>query len=583
MKTFFPRIGEIAQANVESLGLLLLLSGVFGAALGITTATWQSSLETSQFLAGLVHYSPASPSYAYNTSNVSLVNYVGAVFLMLTNSEIASSLLLCGMLGALALQTMAMAVFLSARNVYLAVFASLMIVEFHLYGSGISYPIILLGSPHTFGRVGLMFTAMAALFFGHSRWRTAFFLSGLSLAVHPAWGLWLNACLFVVFTLRWREFRPLLSRDHLLSYGLGVGISLSLFVLQRLAYPAFPLAVGNAQNARELFLNYIRYWDFHRSKFSNPVVLGRELTHAGLALILSVALWKTSRAEKGVRYFAIFLAVTTLVGAVFIFVPSWFDPAAFPAILVILMPGRFINIAILVAFPLLVGLVLRERRTVPGLMLLFFAWYVCWRFLGRFPIPIPPPQTGLLLLAGILFVWRQRFEPRTLGGAYSPKLTALMFATVATLLLFSPIYVLTQRESVEKAFVRVDLPSRVPGAVLTTVERYLLQSESRVPTISPNTDGYVYSPDAFVRAAPLFLDLFAIDFRLPPEPGIRHGKFGTNLYAASWEARDCREWERLGREYGFGAILVPGDMTLKLPKVNQDRRWNVYFARCPGM
>ena len=141
-------LGALADKYDTRLWLLMALSGIFGLAGGLATATWQHPIETAQVLMGLVVYDHSSLPYAYHVSTFSFLNYVSWGLLFITNSEMVSSILLSGLLGVLAMKTLAMSAFVIISNVYIATLIALLIGKFDLLVQGISYPVIFLGTEH---------------------------------------------------------------------------------------------------------------------------------------------------------------------------------------------------------------------------------------------------------------------------------------------------------------------------------------------------------------------------------------------------------------------------------------------------
>jgi hypothetical protein len=196
------RLTSLVNNHDKSLWLLLLLSGVAGAVKGTLTSTWQHPVQTAQVLLGFVSYDHSLLPYVYHVSAFSVINYVACLFLALTKSEVLSSILIAALVGAISMQTLAMGAFLILGNTYRSLLIALVLGSIKLVGSGICYPIIFTGTEHTDGRIGLAFVIYAVLWLALSRYRTGFFLSGFAVGIHAAWGLWLNACLALVFLLQ---------------------------------------------------------------------------------------------------------------------------------------------------------------------------------------------------------------------------------------------------------------------------------------------------------------------------------------------------------------------------------------------
>lgn len=580
------RLFQIADEKQASLGVLLILSGFFGLVFGFTSATWQGPLETSQVLLGWVKYPEGSPYYAYHASIMSIVSYAGALLLKITNSEAVSSVILAIIVGILSLQSLAMLLFLVIRNAYISTAAALVVMRIHLFGFGIAYPIIFMGSAHTMGRIGLTVVILSILCFGFSKWRAAFFLAAFSLAVHPGWGLWLNGCIAIVLLIRFREFKQLFNRPNFFAYGIGLIFFIAVLVGTRLQFPVTVRPNPGAENtAHQIFLNHVQYWDYHRQAFRHTGNLAREIFHAILALAFAAYFWVSARGRAGLRFFAGIVIVSAILGIVFVFVPSWFRPSVFPPLLIKLMPGRFINIAIFLGFPLLLAHVMKGRRTVESMVWFGVAWGSLM-FLSRYlalPMALNPRETSLLLVAGIAVLLPDNFKLVSHTAGYS-RLNRFVIPFLTVLIVWSAGFVAQQRWLIASGFSHPMIPPDVRGSVLTTAERYMLQLNVRRPSLTPLLDAYSYTPDAsaLLSANQMMRDIYGISLADPPPPTaeLHRGLISTKDFADSWARRSCSDWERLSQAYDFGYIVVPGSLKLQLKKMNPETDWNGYYPRC---
>jgi len=581
---------QFANRYEKSLTLLLLVSGFFGAIAGVLTATWQVPIETAQVLLGLVSYDHGALPYAYHVTAFSMINHIGCLLLAITHSEAASSILLSCLMGIVVMQTVAMAIFLIFRNAYLAPLLTVILAAIHFMGSGIAYPIIFLGTEHTYGRAGLFFILYAALFLAFSRFKTGFLLSGLTLWIHPAWGLWLNMCLAIVLIVQYRRYGALLTPGNLLSYCLGVGLSITVFLWQKLHYPVnLAIAPGDASEAKEIFLNYIRYWDYHRQKFANPRILSTGFTYALLTFSLSALfMFRQRDTSIGEKLFYAFVMLSTILASLFVFLPSWFDPRFFPEFLVMLMPGRFINIPIFLCTPMLLGSAMLwisgSNRLLPET--------------NRLQVSI---VSAALLLSTAVFVERYGFKHTILfaclgGGLFwgirklreshslsSSLINSSALTACLALASASPLYLGIKLPSIEQRFQKVAVPGDINGSILTTMDNWLLQVKTRVSTITPHIDGYVYlGGNSLIRLNQLAIDIFGISLTTPPPPNLslHQSVFATADFRNLWESRGCGEWEQLSAKYHFGLILVPATVHLQLQQIDNDPAWHKYRPVC---
>lgn len=584
---FFSRINGLSLRYAGSLDFLLVLSGVYGIVKGLASSTWQHPVEAAQVLAGYVVYDPASLPYVYHTSVFSVLNHLTLAFLYLTQSEVAVSLLISALLGMLTMQTLAMAAYLIKRNAYAAVVIVAALVETNFFGIGISYPIFMFGTEHTYGRLGLLMSVMPVLFIAHNRPKTGFFLAGLSFGIHPAWGFWLNACLaFSLFVCR-KAFRSIVTKKVVIAYAVGLGLPVAAYVIQKMSFPV-PATPGpdDAELARRIFSNFVEYWDYHRQKFSDPVILAYGFLGSATTLCISMLYYRSAKQgiTSGESLYAAFAATCAVVSWVFVFVPSWFDQSLFPDALIILMPGRFINTSIFLSTTILFAFLVSDaRRSPPGNLALLALW-VALILLQKHAAPYFYTRRDFqVLLAAFLYMaFRQAPLPQ---GLVQAARGVARFAILGALVV-SPVGIVRAcADAAHTNFTRLDIPADVQGYVLTTMERYMIQAESRVGSLAPHFDGYAYTgKDASLVGMDAFAtQMYGISFAQAPRPGLTlHGSvFHTKDYRDLWEGRGCREWERLAGQYGFGLVLVPADMRLRLPgRDAADGKSRMYYPRC---
>ncbi|MDO8412448.1 MAG: hypothetical protein Q7S51_01515 [Gallionellaceae bacterium] len=364
----------------------------------------------------------------------------------------------------------------------------------------------------------------------------------------------------------------------------------------------YPIAYENTwadpDTARDIFLNYTRYWDYHRQKFDKLPVLEGGFLYAFVTLC--IAIWfayrnKTQNIPRGELLFYAMVIASTLLSWPLVFIPSWFDPAMFPDFLVILMPGRFINISILLCTPLLVAILCRHKSWFTPVryvvaMLIFYMVTITrygngYAALFQFFIDI---ELLVICTAGIIGAGQyiQR-RPIPLPPNISLQIKAWASVGVILLLYLSPVFLAYELSTVRKRnFAQVKVPPNIEGSILTTMEHYLVQAETRVSSITPHIDGYSYigNPAILLALDRFTSDLYGISLAVPPAPhlSLHYSVIGTNDYQKLWQSRTCEEWEKLASKYHFGLILVAPYMPLRLPRVDADPKWNKYRPTCAG-
>ena len=126
---------------------------------------------------------------------------------------------------------------------------------------GVTYPITLAGTSHTYGALGLSMFVLVAALFGCGWYRLGGFLLGLTPAIHPALGAWL--WITVAFRLLW-DFRRL--REELrpaIPYILaGAAVTAASLIVQ-LAF-IYDVPSVDPSVSQRYFNAFVDYYNGHR-------------------------------------------------------------------------------------------------------------------------------------------------------------------------------------------------------------------------------------------------------------------------------------------------------------------------------
>ena len=170
---------------------MLIASGIGGFHAGMVTfPDWQVAVETAQVIAGIVRYPVDNPFYLYHLKLWTILHQICALLLQAGMSEIALSKIVSGLLGMVSFQAIALIVYALSRDALLAIGSAFLIAFTRTAEYGVNYPIYLMGTPHTYGAIGLSLIALVAGLTGAGWYRTAAFVLGIAPAVHPSLGAW---------------------------------------------------------------------------------------------------------------------------------------------------------------------------------------------------------------------------------------------------------------------------------------------------------------------------------------------------------------------------------------------------------
>ncbi len=578
---------------------VLLVSGALGFYLGMVAyPNWQVAVEAAQVVAGLVKYPASNPFYIYETKLWTVLHQACALLLLSGVSEITLSRALSGIMGMLSLQALSMCTFALSRNVLLSIGASLFILATRSASNGVTYPILLMSTEHTYGSVGLSTFVLAAASIGAGCYGLGGFLVGLTPAVHPAWGLWLwivvGTCVAWDFQTANRELRPALKW-----FIVGAALStLSLVVHWTVTYDV--PRVDPRESAKYLDA-FAAFWDGHRA----PVGVG----YLGVllnqrALALGVIWLAVARARRpGSEAFLIrMVTVSALLGLAMAYV-SWIPPEKLPAFFVTLMPSRLLNFDGMVFVALLIGLLgtylhkfwgrLLMAFLLLGLLLsdrsMFWEWSVAapWAWLQRGVDPfivMEMTAIGLVCIAAADLVHREAesvpiaAEKGSLltliaNVLWAPSFAAVLVAAFLTLRLRPDTH---YRDRTTDPFFAAVAAER-EGLVLTAGSFSFVQLYTRRPVLLGGAlDSLTYAPESGPEMQRILLDVYGADLLNPPPAARQKGVLPRDLHRDLWEHNSLQRWQEIRRAWDVRVILTPGDWRLNLPVAADNGGFRLY-------
>jgi hypothetical protein len=570
---------------------VLILSGILGWHTGAGAfADWQVAVESAQVVARLVEYPPGNPFYVYHTKLWTVLHQVLAVLLAAGFSERTLSIAVSGLLGVVSFQALSLIVYALSRDVLLAAGASALIFFTRVAEANAIYPIWLVGTSHTYGILTLSFCALVVGFLGCGWYRTGLFLLGLAPAVHPSLGAWLVITAAIVFASDWRrlaiELRPALP-----AFLAGSGLTLASLAVQLLFVIDVPDA--DPSTTAKYLAAFVSFWDIHRQ----PVDLGAATVRVN-AVALAVSLFLLVRQPVDLpassRLLMRFVAAAAALSLILALV-SWIPPDRLPPAVLIAMPGRVLNLNMLMIGALLVGLFGARHREWTGatlLLLLCLALVVgnrsgLWAFegdhralIGQMPASMRPNATNVVLIAALVAlavsVLRPRAERRWIArGAY-----------VATLAVMAWMAVLTWNLDRPRGFEMADRTNDVlfrmlaerRGLLLTAADLHLVQLRSRRPVLldGGGLDALPYAIESAPEMERILRDVYGLDLLNPPEEARFRGTVPSDFTKGVWQSYSREQWAAIARRFGVRQVLTPGDWDLKLPVAVRNRTLTVY-------
>ena len=558
---------------------MLVLSGALGFHVGAGAfADWQVAVETAQVVAGLVDYPAGNPFYVYHTKLWTILHQLLAVALAAGLSERMLSLLVSGLLGMMSFQALSLIAYAISRDVVIAAGASALIFFSRVAEVGAIYPIWLVGSTHTYGIIALAHAALAVGFLGCGWYRTGLFLLGLGPAVHPSVGAWVALIAGIAFASDFRRLSREL-RPALPAFLAGCGITLTSLAVQLLFIQDVP-RVDPSTSDRYLAA-FVEFWDMHRQPvdFEGATV---RLNAAALVVGLVWLIWHRALLSPPVQLL-LRVVVCTAIVSLTVAALSWIPPNRLPAAFLIAMPGRLLNLDVLLFVAMIVGFGGRLRGTWPGavVLLLLTATLLVgnrsglWMFEGDhqaafrdLPHSLRPNATNVVLIVALLqlVVASVRTEPRSSIGkpAYWSTVALLGAAALLTWNLERPRHFdMTDRTD----DILYQSLSEGAGLLLTGGDLHLVQLRTRRPVLldGGGLDALPYAIEAAPETERILRDVYGIDLLNPPEEARFRGAVPPEFAKQVWENYSRQEWVGIARRYGVRQVLTPGTWQLQLP------------------
>jgi hypothetical protein len=364
-----------------------LISGLCGIVLGVQTGL-QIPVESAQVLAGAVQYPADNPFYIYHVKAWTILHQVSGLLLGAGLSDRAASLLLGGLAGMVSCQALAMCALAIGRQWLVALLVPILCLGTKLFEDLAGVYDIALLSDRTWKYYGTLATALVVLawaLYGLGLRRTSAFLMGLAPACHPALGGWCLGIGVLCIAWSWRQERSFL-RGTLLWMLLGLAISAGSFTYHLHQVRGLPTIAPELRD--EFVTSFALHWDRHRQ----AVPLSETVVAFGLCVLVAGVLWlvfQSRRTAPSVTFLMRSLVISAALGLLLVLATHLGD--RLPTLVMMAMPGRYINVVAL-AFPAVVLGLLARLRLHPAfhaLTAVVVAYLTLWQFRSDLPVYVP--------------------------------------------------------------------------------------------------------------------------------------------------------------------------------------------------
>lgn len=568
---------------------VLLLSAIVGAWLGaFYFSTWQAAVETAQVHAGIVEYPRDNPFNHYHLKAWSLLHNLLAPLLWAGVSEFVLSIALSAVLCALVFMLLASITFVLSENVAVSLLAPVSMVAMYLHFSihGPVYPLVLAGTYHTYGVLGRIVALAILIALATRCFRLGGFLIALAPALHLTWGAWAAGVALIVLAFEFRSAKQHL-KPTLQGFAAGAavpGASFAYFYFTSRGLPAIP------PEEQKRYLDAFAAWDPHRI----PV----HFLQPGAAMLLASTvlsglwLWRYRATLSISQTFLLraFLVsgVLAIVAAALTWVPG------LPPIVQRLMPGRFVNLSILVFAPLLLGL-LGQRADWPAKLLL--ALHVLYIPISTLRLDGTRPAIRdwytvhwielvvVAILLALITVWKlPQAQPRKSLREWVPA------AALLALLAFLPGHLDAVLSRPHPRQPVMPLLGSAPDTTLTATaagnglliiapDLRFKQLKTRRPLLlSSALNQLPYVPDSAPAMDRILKEVYDVDLLVPPPVTTHQGVhwYLTDHTKRAWEARSLEEWIAIRQTFGATQVLTREDWNLNLPQVAESDRYHLF-------
>lgn len=631
------RIEELPERR--QVNTVLVSAVVVGLGFGLLQPCIQVAVEQGQVLAGIVRYSPDNAFYIYQVRAWNLWAQLAAVGLRLGLSDIVISLLLSAIGGILAITGFALILLAVAQEPLFAISGSILcvLVIYILrlaHFAGYSYPIYLVGQPHTYGTLGLSFILLCLGFLAVGKYRTGFILLGLSVAAHPSLAIWTGLTTMICMLFEYKRWKEWL---RYLPNGLaGAGASVASYLFQKLSYSIVTVDPLAAQN---YLPTYLKYWDDHRA-FPLEGIFG---SSAGIllllnAVVLGIAILAQKRSvAKESNFIGRFMIISAIVAVIFAIWSQSNLPLA--DVISILLPSRFLNLTVLLYAAALIGLMWIHRSEVwivhtivltVLLLVLTAALPTLAGAISIFPLMIIVPLAlirklpteqariaiptfilltlipvylvrqevdnpviwvGFVILIGMLCGFFLYSDPGLQLNQTFYRVAGLTPIILAGIILAAIFLQISYAQFIDgfaslKSTATLDpFWSEVAqgnGPLLTaSSDFFMTQLRARRPVVADMgaLDSLPYGIEGAPQVVSLLNEVYGIDFFNPPVKAQHKGALPALPQVKSlWETRSEAEWKQLARQYGFTGIVTYADWKLHLPIKAHDSYKVLYYV-----
>lgn len=593
IKSFFHYLYRIKN----SFATTIVGATAIGLWCGFNNITYQVCTETGMVLAGMIKYPPEIPFYLYNIKVYSLINQLCAGLIFLSFSPNFVNILVSVLLAVVSSLALSLLIFALNRNLYVSLFGLCMIINMQLTGAGIVYPILLYGTTHTYGVLGLSFMLLTVSLYGCRKYRVALLCTGIMPSIHPSWGCFLAIVIVIAISINFFFFLHLVKK-YWKYFAIGFGLSIISLMIQLYWMRELP-QIDN--ELRETYLKaFIKYWDYHRHQYD---FTNKNNFFAVYTACIAIASLFLLRHKTGVRFLLTILTVATFCG----FIGAWITLQRIedvPVAFLIAMPGRYINFSIL-AYPALLIAILSSKQLYSKKWSMYVFAIVFIYCFDRYGYLIPLQFNLFIYALGIPLHFFIKFKilcliifmgmtsyiivslrrtrlPLKIRNAISRVDLRLSLVIAIILLFILPASMGIARSAIRGNSIKgIKIPqdcsndpffkkvSEDNGVLLNTDDGGLISLKTRRPIFFDMAalDAFPMTTETAKQLERFMVDVYGVSILKPPPILGNKGVLAGELHKELWISRTKEEWKKLGKDFNFTGVIVPAHWNLNLQLV----------------
>ena len=462
-----------------------------------------------------------------------------------------------------------------------AVLSSFFLFFSRAAAGGVTYPVLLMGAPYTYGIIGLSYLLLTIALIGAGRVRAGAVLLGFGPAVHLTLGVLGLLAVGIAALVEWRSARRWIG-DVWPYFAAGLGAAFASALIQSLRHDINLHQAGAGLLASSSFTHF--WGQDHRRPFA---IFASAMWPVWINLGLSLFWLGPFKGDvpPAARRMLRILIAAALAGSL-LSISYWLPPAVVPNVIYALMPSRLLNLHVMTCMALILGLAWRYSENIWIQALLAVIVIGC----SALSVPSGDEWISARLGAGlggpalVGLVGLERLGIVT-GRAPAPvrKLLrrAVLLAPVAALTFTVPIalhHFNTWRDaSNDRVYAAA---ANRAGLLLTASNIHGIQLQTRRPVLldGGGLDGLPYILEAAAQADTILRRVYGIDtFHDVPSGEI--GGLWPDAGKALWEARTAAEWNDVAREFGVTDILTYSGWRLHLLVITRSSDYILYRVR----